>query len=138
MIRIGDIIEEWEFRVEAGKVREFGRAVHDIHASEGTIASPTFPVVAAADFVERLVTRLLDLDRSRTVHGEQTYEYVRPIVAGDALYCRARLTGDEIRTGKRGGFMRFITTEVEYVSAADGGLVCRETMITIEKGAPPP
>ena len=136
MIEIGDIIEEWEFRVEAGKVREFGGAVHDIHAEDSVIAPPTFPVVAAADFVERLITTILALDRSRTVHGEQTYEYVEPIMAGDILRCRARLVGDEIKAGKRGGAMRIVTTEVEYVSAS-GREVCRETMKSIEKEASP-
>ncbi|MFI0848295.1 MaoC family dehydratase N-terminal domain-containing protein [Mesorhizobium sp. IMUNJ 23232] len=135
MIRVGDILDEWEFQVEAGKVREFARAVQDEHANGSPIAPPTFPVVISADFVERLVTSLLVLDRSRTVHGEQTYEYFRPIVAGDLLRCRARLVGDETKTGKRGGTMRIITTEVEFVSATDGTLVCRETMASIEKGA---
>jgi hypothetical protein len=138
MIEIGDIIEEWEFRVEAGKVREFGRAVHDIHAEDSTIAPPTFPVVAAADFVERLITTILTLDRSRTVHGEQTYEYVEPIMAGDVLRCRARLVGDEIKVGKRGGAMRIVTIEVEYCSAASSRVVCRETMKSIEKEASAP
>jgi hypothetical protein len=138
MIGIGDTIEEWEFRVEAGKVREFGRAVHDVHADDSAIAPPTFPVVAAADFVERLITTILALDRSRTVHGEQTYEYVEPIVAGDVLHCRARLIGDEIKAAKRGGAMRIITTDVEYRSAASGRVVCRETMKSIEKGASEP
>jgi hypothetical protein len=138
LIEIGDTIEEWEFHVEAGKVLEFGRAVHDVHAQDSTIAPPTFPVVAAADFVERLITTVLALDRSRTVHGEQTYEYVEPIVVGDVLRCRARLVGDEIKAGKRGGTMRVVTTEVEYRSAASGRVVCRETMKTIEKGASAP
>ncbi|MEQ1955588.1 FAS1-like dehydratase domain-containing protein [Mesorhizobium yinganensis] len=135
MIRVGDVLEEWEFQVEAGKLREFARAVQDEHANGSPIAPPTFPVVISADFVERLVTTILDLDRSRTVHGEQTYEYFRPIVAGEMLRCRAKLIGDETKTGKRGGAMRIVMTEVEFVSMADGMLVCRETMASIEKSA---
>ncbi|MGE3875924.1 MAG: MaoC family dehydratase N-terminal domain-containing protein [Parvibaculaceae bacterium] len=135
MVKVGDIIEEWDFHVEAGKVREFARAVHDAHAEDTMIAPPTFPVVAAAGFVERLVATTLALDRSRTVHGEQSYDYLEPIVAGDLLHCRARLTGDTVKAGKRGGAMRIITIEVEYRSAASGRLICRETMTTIEKGA---
>jgi hypothetical protein len=134
MIRVGDIIEEWEFRVEAGKVREFARAVHDVHAEDSEIAPPTFPMVAVSDFVERLVTKYFDLDRSRTVHGEQDYEYFAPLRAGDLLACRARLVGDEVKQGKRGGAMRILTNEVEYRLAATGALVCRETMVSIERG----
>ena len=70
------------------------------------IAPPTFPMVASAEFVEHMVTTLMDVDRTRTVHGEQAFDYARPIVAGDVLLCKARLAGDEIKQGKRGGAMR--------------------------------
>jgi N-terminal half of MaoC dehydratase len=134
MIRPGDILGEWTFRSEAGKIREFARAVHDVH-DDGAVASPTFPVVASAEFVERLVTEVLKLDRSRTLHGEQTYEYVRPIVAGDELRCTARLVGDETKQGKRGGAMRVLTVAIDFTSVAGGALVCQETMTTIETAA---
>lgn len=135
MIKAGDILEEWDFIVEAGKVREFARAVHDPHWRECEIAPPTFPVVASAEFVERLVTSILDLDRARTVHGEHQYSYLRPLRAGDRLKCRARLAADEMKTGKRGGTMRIVTTEVEFTCADTDELVCRETMKSIEKGS---
>lgn len=133
MISVGDIIEEWMFTVEAGKIREFARAVRDIHGGgEEVIASSTFPVVASAGFVERLITEILKLDRSRTVHGAQQYEYFAPIRAGDRLCCRARMVADEIRTGRRGGRMRVVSIETEFASVATGKIVCRETMTTIQ------
>ncbi|MDH6235014.1 hypothetical protein M2281_005636 [Mesorhizobium soli] len=135
MIGPGDIIEEWDFTVEAGKLREFARAVRDVHWLDSDIAPPTFPVVASADFVERLVTDLLALDRARTVHGEQHYDYFEPIRVGDRLRCTARLAADELKAGRRGGKMRIVTTEVEFRSVATGSLVCRETMTSIEKAA---
>lgn len=135
MIAVGDILDEWNYHVESGKIREFGRAVQDSHWNDSDVAPPTFPVVASSEFVERLVTSLLGLDRSRTVHGEQHYEYFEPIVAGDTLRCRARTIADEIKTGKRGGAMRLVTTEVEFVTASTGRLVCREIMLSIEKEA---
>jgi len=138
MIAAGDIIEEWDFTVEPGKLREFARAVHDVHWRDSDIAPPTFPVVASADFVERLVTSRLALDRSRTVHGEQRYDYFEPLRGGDRLRCTARLVGEEIKTGRRGGSMRIITTVVEFRSIATGRLVCRETMTSIEKAAAEP
>ena len=138
MLAPGDIIEEWDFTVEPGKVREFARAVHDVHSQDSDIAPPTFPVVASAAFVERLVTGILALDRARTVHGEQRYDYFMPVRSGDRLRCTARLVGDDVKTGRRGGLMRIITTEVEYRSIATSGLVCRETMTSIEKAAAEP
>jgi hypothetical protein len=135
MIMAGELLEEWDFVVEAGKVREFARAVQDVHSEHADIVAPTFPVVASADFVERLVTSILGLDRSRTVHGEQDYEYFEPMRAGDRFRCRARVVSDKTKTGRRGGSMRVVTTEVVFVSTATGRLVCRETMTTIEKAA---
>lgn len=129
----GEVLESWEFTVERAKLKEFARAVQDVHAETGDIAPPTFPVVSSAGFVERLVTGRLGLDRSRTVHGEQAYEYSEPVRVGDTLRCTARLIADETKLGTRGGFMRIVTTEVEFVSLATGRTVCRETMRSIEK-----
>ena len=132
----GDILASWTFRVEAGKVREFARAVMDAHAETSDIAPPTFPMIASADFVERMITDILMLDRSRTVHGEQAYEYFRPMVAGDFLRCTARLESDVVKRGSRGGMMRVITTVIDHADEATGEPVCRETMTSIERAAP--
>ena len=134
MTAAGDILERWDFTVESGKLREFAKAVQDTCDTRTDVAPPTFPVVASAVFVERMIDRL-GLDRTRTVHGEHTYEYLRPIRAGDALHCVARMIADETKVGNRGGTMRLITTEVEFTCARTGEPVCRETMLSIEKGA---
>ncbi|MBL8583727.1 MAG: MaoC family dehydratase N-terminal domain-containing protein [Rhizobiaceae bacterium] len=132
----GDTLEEWDFLVEEGKVREFARAVRDPSWQDSVpVPPPTFPVVASAAFVERLVTQYLDLDRSRTVHGEERFEYFGPIRIGQVLRCRARKVSDEVKTGKRGGRMRIVTTEVEFAERDTGELLCRETMVSIEKEA---
>jgi len=124
---------EWEFSVEAGKLREFARAVHDDHPDDG--APPTFPVYVTAAYVERLVVEILKLDRRRTVHGEQEYEYLRPVRAGDRLRCRARVVEDYVKEGKRGGRMRFVVCETEMRDAATGELVLRERATAIETAA---
>ncbi|RFC69425.1 MULTISPECIES: FAS1-like dehydratase domain-containing protein [Mesorhizobium] len=134
----GDILDEWQFTVEAGKVREFARAVMQPDWATAEVAPPTFPMVASAGFVERLVTSILALDRSRTVHGEQAFAYARPIHAGDHLRCRARLVSDEHKQGRRGGTMRVVVTEIEYTDRDNGDPVCRETMTSIEKAATSP
>lgn len=119
----------WEFVIEAGKVREFARAVHDDHAGA---VPPTFPVLASAEFVERLIVDELKLDRRRVVHGEQEYEYFRPLRAGDRLSCRARIAQEYTREGQRGGRMRFIVCETEMRDAATGELVLLDRSTTIE------
>src|SRR5256885_11475412 len=89
------VIAEWIHPIEWGKVREFARAVHDDHP-ESEAAPPTFPVVLNADFIETLVSDILKLDRQRTVHGEQEYEYRRPLRVGETVRCRS----EERRVGK--------------------------------------
>ncbi|WP_167051191.1 MaoC family dehydratase N-terminal domain-containing protein [Salinibacterium sp. ZJ77] len=80
------------------KVREFARAVladsplnHDPEAARAAgyadvVAPPTFPVVVQ----EHALAQLLSdpearIDFSRVVHGDQRFQYSRPIVAGDEL-----------------------------------------------------
>ena len=124
---------EWTFPVDWSKLREFARAVHDDHADgDPLLAPPTFPVYVTSDYIERLVVEELRLDRRRTVHGEQEYEYLRPLKAGDRLVCRARIVEDYVKEGKRGGRMRFIVCETEMRDAATGELVARERATSIE------
>jgi hypothetical protein len=121
----------WECVVEAGAVRAFARAVHDDHA-DGALAPPTFPISLSADVTERLIAQVLRLDRHRTVHGEQEYEYLRPLRAGDRLRCRARVVEDYVKLGRRGGAMRFVVWEAEMSDAATGEVVLRERSTAIE------
>ena len=133
-LRKGDIIAEWVHPVEWGKVREFARAVHDPRAGqEPAVPPPTFPVVLSAEFIERFVRELLPLDPERSVHGEQEYEYRRPLRVGQSIRCRARLTGDDSKTGKRGGSMRVVTVEIELSDAESGDLLAIERMTAIER-----
>ena len=136
MPAVGDILGTWEYLVEAGKLREFARAVGDTSWRDGSpTAPPTFTVVCSADFIEKLVTEILPVDRSRTVHGSQSYEYLAPIRAGDRLRGEARLLSDELKTGRRGGAMRVIRIGIEYRNTDTGEPVCREVMTSIETEA---
>lgn len=123
------VLAEWSFHVEAGKIAEFARAVG---APASDTAPPTFTMVAGAEIVERLVTETLKLDRARTVHGEQAYDYLAPIRAGMTLRCRASLVSDVTKPGRTGP-MRVVTIAVHYADVATGVDLVRETMTIIEK-----
>ncbi len=123
------LLAEWSVAVEAWKVADFARAVGDDHP---TAPAPTFPVVLTAAFIERLVRELLPVDRSRTVHGEQEYEYRRPLRVGDRLRCRARIVSDTTKQGRRGGAMRLIVTEIEMTDEASGEVVGWERATSVE------
>jgi hypothetical protein len=121
----------WEFPVEWSKVREFARAVHDDHV-DSDLAPPTFPISLSAEFVERLIVEELKLDRRRALHGEQEYEYLRPLRVGDRLVGCARIAEDGFKEGRRGGRMRVIVCETEMREAATGEVVARERSTVIE------
>jgi len=136
---VGELLAEWEHPVEWGKVREFARAVHGPMAGREPPVPPlTFPVVLTAAFVERLVCDILPLDRRRTVHGEQEYEYLRPLRVGETVRCRARLVRDETKEGRRGGRMRLVTVEVELSDRDSGEVIGFERMTTVEQEARAP
>ena len=128
---MAEIIAEWVHPVEWGKAREFAQAVHDDHV-EAAAPPPTFPVVLSADFIERLVTDVLDLDRRRTVHGEQEYEYRRPLRVGENVRCRASIIEDKVKQGRRGGAMRVVVAEVEFSSEPGGEVIGYERSTSIE------
>ncbi len=80
------------------KIREFATAIgdanplsHDVDAARAlgysdVVAPPTFAVVISLRASGAVVRDPeLGLDSSRVVHGEQRFQYARPIVAGDEL-----------------------------------------------------
>src|SRR5262245_61512880 len=104
--------------VELGKIREFARAVKDPNpsfAGERPLAPPTFLMTMALWAGDMGSTRsAVKLDVRRLLHGEQEFEYVRPIRAGDVLTFRSRTKEVFEKEGKRGGKMLFIIGETEY------------------------
>lgn len=129
---MNDALAEWSFAVEAGKIAAFARAVG---APASDRAPPTFTMAAGAGMVEHLVGHVLRLDATRTVHGEQAYQYLAPIRAGMTLACRAQALSDIVKPG-RAGDMRVVTLAASYGDAATGEICVRETMTILEKAAP--
>jgi acyl dehydratase len=139
-------LDSVEFQVEAGKVREFATAtfardaVHtDPDAARAAgfgslLATPTYTVVAGHYRDQRAMVRALGLDLSRIVVGSTSWHYARPLVVGDQLRGTRRVVADEQREGKRGGAMRLITLETEYVDET-GAAAARVREMIIERGA---
>lgn len=141
----GDVIDRVEYDVERGKVREFTRAtfttdpVHtDLPAAreagfDDVPATLTHTVVAGHQRDQRGFVDALGLALERVVVGSVTWTYLQPLIAGDHVIGTRRVVGDERREGKRGGTMRVVTLETEYV-AADGEPVVRLEEVLIERG----
>lgn len=114
---------EGTMRVEHGKIAEFARAVHDenpaFRAGDAPPAPPTF-LMTIAHWIGDLgqTRRGIKLDVRRLLHGEQEFEYLRPIRAGDVLRFRSRTKDVFEKQGKRGGVMTFVIGETEFRNAA--------------------
>jgi acyl dehydratase len=114
------------YEIEREKIREYGRAFggigplhEDLSAARAAgfrdlVAPPMFVAVyAAAAFRTTLWADSLGVDRTRTVHGEQRFEWFRPVVAGDSIETTARVSSDSRR-----GRNRLIVIETLSVAAA--------------------
>ncbi|NUW38278.1 MaoC family dehydratase N-terminal domain-containing protein [Nonomuraea sp. SMC257] len=129
------------YEVSRVKIREFAAAIGDANpiyrdkeaaraaGHPDVVAPPTFPIVFSLQGgSEALVDPDLGLNIAMVVHGEQRFEYTRPIHAGDELVTRATIT--DIRSAGRNELMT-IRSEVTTVS---GEPVCTTYNTIVERG----
>lgn len=98
--------------VERGAVKKFAEAIGDPHPIyvnreygkksryENNIAPPTFPRTFDYGTIKEL-----KLPKAGLIHGEQEYEYQRPLVVGESVYCYSIVedfTEKQARSGKLG------------------------------------
>jgi acyl dehydratase len=134
-----------DFEIEAGKVEEFARSVNDddpVYRDEEVAKERGFDAIPAPLTFERVsmfpryrtVEKYgidLGFQEEYTIHGEQAYEYERPIVVGDVLTGTTTLAEIYERDGNRGGTMTFAVLETEYTDE-DGDLVLTARSTAIE------
>lgn len=142
---IGMELDRVVFDVERGKILEFARATHAedpahrdraVARTRGAVdvlATGTHVVVAGQHRDQEAFTAALGLDRARVVVGSVDWFYVRPLHAGDTLTGIRRVVADETRQGSRGGQLRLVTLETEFLDA-DGQLAVRQREVLIERG----
>lgn len=129
--------------VEFGKIREFARAIKDDNPLYwdpeqarrevgGILAPPTF-TVTSAHWDDGTGRPSLRLDLRRLLHGEQEFEYLQPIRAGDVLTSTIRIDDVYEKAGARGGTMKFIVLASEFVNQ-HGETVLRSRATLIETG----
>ena len=131
-----------EWIVERGKIAEFARAVLNTspaHDAPDAVAPPTFPQSMAlwrarAPRPESGTGRG-GLVMRRVLHGEQEFEYVRPLRAGDVLTATSHVKERYEKEGKRGGTMTFIVTETVFRDQ-DGEVVAYSRGTTIQTSKP--
>jgi acyl dehydratase len=135
----GKTYQEIELEVDRDRATRFALAVgeddprfleSEAARAEGfpdQVAFPTFPtVVGILASAQIVVDPDLGMDYARVVHGEQAFEWRRPIVVGDRLRATPRIA-DVFAKGPN----EFLVIEAE-VRDADGELVCvaRSTLLS--------
>jgi acyl dehydratase len=93
------------------------------------IAPPTFAIVVSmASSGAAIADPALGLNYAMVVHGEQRFEYSRPLVAGDVVTAQATIT--DIRDAGR-NVMLTTSTEIRTVQ---GEHVCTAVSTLVERG----
>jgi acyl dehydratase len=140
---IGKTGEPVRMHVERGKIREFARAIKEddpLYFDEAYATREAGGIMPPVTFLQT-VTHWDDgqgrprvpIDLRRALHGEQEFEFLKPIHAGDVLTAVGRITDMYEKAGRRGGTMTFIVTEMEFTNQR-GEVVARARHVTIETG----
>jgi acyl dehydratase len=123
------------------KVREFAAAIgefspqfHDVQVARSVgyrdlPAPPTFAFVITMKALSfAMFDPELGLDYARVVHGEQSFEYVRPMVAGDEVVVRSFISDISVR-----GSNEYLTTQADVVTV-EGELLVRTRSTIVSRG----
>lgn len=123
-------MEEFEFPVERGKIKEFASAIGDPNpvyrdreyarrqGFPDVIAPVTFPVASSFQMPSDnyvLETSLkLGMDPGKSVHGTFEIIHKRPISAGETLRGESVIGNIYDKEGKRGGKMTFVEMKQNF------------------------
>jgi acyl dehydratase len=130
------------YQVSRVKIAEFAAAIgdpnpvyRDASAAQAVgyadvIAPPTFAIVISmAAAGSAMADPGLGLNYAMVVHGEQRFDYARPLTAGDVVTAQLTITG--IRDVGRNVML---TTSTE-ITTTSGELVCTAVSTLVERGA---
>jgi len=130
------------YEVSREKLREFANAIGDpnpVYRSRSAaqeagfpdvIAPPTFAIVISmASSSKVLADPALNVNYAMVVHGEQKFEYTRPLRAGDVVTAQSTITSI-----REVGSLSMMTTTTQ-ISSVDGELICTAHSTIVERGA---
>ena len=140
------------FPVEIAKIREFSTSLLDDSPAYRSSAKAkaagfkdmpvpvTFLVANAyAEPGQNGLMAIMDAGiakRGMMLHGEQEFEYLRPIYVGERLTVTNKIVDAYEKEGSRGGSMVFFVAESEF-TGEDGKPAARTRMIIIERRPAP-
>lgn len=127
------------YQVGREKIREFAAATfamdsvhHDLKEAKGRgypdlVAPVTFPVVVQQAALDMLVADPeAGIDFSRVVHGDQKFDYTRPVVAGDELVGSLRV----VKVQSLGGHT-MVTAECSITDSSGAHVVTATSTLVI-------
>jgi acyl dehydratase len=102
----------------------------------GLLAPPTFPVTLAAGTMDPNLFFELELNFASIVHGEQEFEYVKPLKVGQKITIEGRVA-DITEKQERNGILDVVVLETTgYDEAGDKVYIARRTLLSkrLEQG----
>ena len=128
--------------VEKGAIRQFANAIgatDPIHTDEAAAKAAGYPaVVAPPTFVSCLALHnseptamlaTLGFEIPKLLHGEQHFDYHKPVCAGDTVTLTTRI---EDVYDKKGGVLEFMVQKTDAVNQ-DGDLCATLTAVIVQR-----
>jgi acyl dehydratase len=112
---IGRVLSTGTATVDAQHVAGFAAALGDANPEYGTVAPPTYPIAFMAQAMSGGMNTFLELGLNfmTLVHGEQEFEYVRPVKIGETLELTGRIADIYEKTNSAGATLDFVVMETE-------------------------
>ena len=121
----GKTFPPYAFPVERGKIREFADAIGDRNPiyrdAEYAAQTPLGGIVAPPTMLRTFLYEPPDAaaalqvaDWSYIVHGEQEFEYLAPILAGDVLRAQDRIVSITEKESRRAGKLQIAVIETTF------------------------
>lgn len=121
----GKVFPPYEFLVERGKIREFADALEDPnpiyrdrdYAAKSPVGGILAPPTLLRTFLyePRAAADALKVkDWSYIVHGEQEFEYLAPVLAGDVLTAQDKILSITEKESRRAGKLQIAVIETTF------------------------
>ena len=112
---IGRVLSTGSATVTAEHVAGFAQALGDANPEYAKLAPPTYPIAFMTQAMSGGMETFLELGLNfmTLVHGEQEFEYVRPVEIGETLELTGRIADIYDKTSSSGGVLDFVVLETE-------------------------
>ena len=112
---IGRVLSTGSATVTPEHVAGFAAALGDDSPEYQTLAPPTYPIAFMTQAMSGGMETFLELGLNfmTLVHGEQEFEYVRPLRIGETLELTGRIADIYEKTNSSGATLDFVVMETE-------------------------